>query len=124
MGRISISAEGSQDVQRMLDAVEGLPEVAAKALEAGAQVLEPALKSAAPVRGSGEHIRDRIEVRVKRGKDPVVQVGVWDEPVAYYVEHGHGGPHPASPHPYMEPTVEKEEDAVMAAILTVLEKEL
>ena len=123
MGRITITSSGSDGVLTLLDKVAQAPEAAVKALQAGADVLEPKLKEAAPVR-TGEHIRDRLETRVKKGATPSVQVGVWGEPVAYYVEYGHGGPHPAPPHPYMDPTVQSAEDEVMDAVMHALEEYL
>lgn len=124
MGRITITSSGSGAVLTMLDKVAQAPEIAVQALQAGADVLLPEMKEAAPVR-TGEHIRDRLESRKKGGtKNPSVLVGVWGEPVAYYVEYGHGGPHPAPPHPYMKPTAEATEDDVVDAIMDVLEREL
>ena len=118
MGYIRIEAMGSEEVQRALDRVGDIPEMAAQALQAGANVLLPIEQAAAPVRSDGSHIKNRLEIRLKGGGSrPTAEVGVWDEPIAYYVEYGHGGPHPAPAHPYMAPAAESAEDAVMAAIL-------
>ena len=124
MGNISMTTSGVPEVLTLLDRAGAAPEAAAKALMAGAEALLPKLRDAAPVR-TGEHIRDRMEIKMKtRAGQPAAMVGVWDEPVAYYVEYGHGGPHPASAHPYMEPAEEAAEDEVMDAIMAVLEQEL
>lgn len=111
-----------------LDAVGELEARAEAALVAGAEVLLPAMKDAAPVRDAsngGTHIRDKLEYRFKsNGGRPVVPVGAWNAPVAYYVEFGHGGPKPAPAHPFLEPAAASVEDAVLAAIKEELLKGL
>lgn len=124
MGYVRMDLTGSDDIRRALDALSEAPHVAVQALRAGAEVLLPVERAGAPVTpGGGTHIRDRLEIRVKTsGGKPVALVGVWGEPVAYYVEHGHGGPHPAPAHPYMRPAAEAAEDDVTRAILDVVNR--
>lgn len=129
MGYVRMELMGAGEAQRMLDAVHDVPEMALQALQAGADVLLPIEKAHAPIGpGHGAHIRDKLAIKVKRnGGNPVVLVGVWDNwndqtnpPIPYYVEKGHGGPHPAPAHPYMEPAADEAEDAVVAAITDVV----
>lgn len=121
MGYARMDISGTDEVQRMLEHVADVPQMAAQALRAGADVLLPIERQNAPVGpGGGAHIRDRLEIRIRTGGRPSALVGVWDEPVAYYVEHGHGGPHPAPAHPYMAPAAEEAEDEVTAAIVDAI----
>lgn len=124
MGYFRMELDGSGGALRALDALSNIPQIAREALQAGADVLLPAEIAAAPVGpGNGEHIRNRLETRLKtNGGRPVALVGVWDEPVAYYVERGHGGPHPAPAHPYMEPTADEKRDEVWDAVMDVVNK--
>lgn len=119
MGYVRLKLEGVSEVNRTLGYVSDIPGLAKQALQAGADVLLPQLKEAAPIGpGGGAHIRDRMEVRVKMN---TAFLGVWDQPVAYYVEYGHGGPHPAPAHPYMKPTADAHEDEVIQAILDTID---
>lgn len=125
MGYIKMKLEGANNIHKMLGCVGEVPGMAKQALQAGADVLLPALQDAAPIGpGGGIHIRDRLEVKIKGGAKPSALVGVWGEPVAYYVEYGHGGPHPAPAHPYMKPTVDAQEDAVTQAIVDAIDEYL
>ena len=118
MGYIRMSSQGSQEVDRMLGTLSEVPAIAAEAVQAGVNILLPAAQAAAPVGPTGgTHIKNRIEARTK---GPSAEVGVWDEPVAYYVEYGHGGPHPAPAHPYLEPTAEAVQDEVLEAVADVI----
>lgn len=58
------------------------------------------------------HLRDSIEVRVETYADRPTQIEVGisykrhkKARHAHLVEGGHGGPHPAPPHPFWEPAV-------------------
>lgn len=127
MGRITMRVTGSAiaDIVTQLDAVGDLQVRAKAALTAGAEVMLPAMQAAAPVRGKGEHIKNRLAYKVKsNGGNPVVPVGAWDAPVAYFVEYGHGGPKAAPKHPYLQPAAESVEDAVAKAITDELLKGL
>ena len=121
MGYIRMDMMGAADVQRMMGYVGDMPQLATQALQAGADVLLPAVQDAAPIGPSGgTHIRDKLEVKIKGGAKPNALVGVWGEPVAYYVEYGHGGPHPAPAHPYMQPTADAHADEVLEAIMDTI----
>lgn len=125
MGYARMDISGTDEVQRMLERVADVPQMAAQALRAGADVLLPIEQRNAPVGPSGgTHIRDRLEIKIRTGGKPSAYVGVWGEPVAYYVERGHGGPHPAPAHPYMEPAADEAEDEVTAAILDAIRQYL
>lgn len=43
---------------------------------------------------------------------------------AHLVELGHGGPHPAPPHPFMRPAYDESRSAIMAAIIEAIRQEL
>ena len=125
MGYIRMDMMGAADVQRMMGYVGDMPQLATQALQAGADVLLPAMQDAAPIGPSGgTHIRDRLEIKIKGGAKPSALVGVWGEPVAYYVEYGHGGPHPAPAHPYMQPTADAHADEVLEAIMDTIDNYL
>ena len=141
MGYINLKLEGANDIHKSLGYIEDLPGLAKQALQAGADVLLPKLKSAAPVGpGGGKHIRDRLDAKVSLR---TAYVGAWydytpvqtledgtksrkqeDPPVAYYVEYGHGGPHPAPAHPFMKPTADEAADEVMQAIADTIDSYL
>ena len=121
MGYIRLNSQGSQEVERMLGTLSEVPAIAQEAVEAGVNILLPAAQAAAPVGPKGgTHIKNRIEARTKGINSPSAEVGVWGEPVAYYVEKGHGGPHPAPAHPYLEPTAEAVQDEVLEAVTDVI----
>ena len=126
MGYIRLELKGSDVADRMLARVENVPGLAREALQAGADVLLPVEQAHAPVlHPGGPHIKSRLAIKIKGGGSKMTaHVGVWDEPIAYYVERGHGGPHPAPAHPYMEPAAEEAEDAVLDAITQTIADQL
>jgi HK97 gp10 family phage protein len=58
--------------------------------------------------------------RVPRGAVPVVQIGARRKMrharVAHLVEFGHGGPHAANAHPYLEPGIQDAKQSAVRAI--------
>ena len=123
MGQIRLNVSGLGDAQALIDRVVDTENsaLAEKALQAGADVILNAERDLAPQRSDGRHIKNRLETRIKKGANGVeALVGVWDEPIAYFVEYGHAGPKPAPPHPYMAPAAEQAEDAAIAAVVAVL----
>lgn len=99
------------DIATMADALGDNGAAAAKVLKGAAQpVLKQMIQNAStnPVPRSGL-LRSSIKVgRITRKRETAhVTVGVHSgEGGAQYanpVEHGHGGPHPAPPHPFVRP---------------------
>lgn len=120
MGYIRMEVGNTEAVNMMLARAAEIPQFAGEALMAGANVMLPALQDAAPVgpRG-GADIRDRLEIRMHGNS--AAMVGAWGEPaIPYWVEYGHGGPHPAPAHPYMAPTAEEEADEVTQVIVDAI----
>ena len=124
MGKINfnVDAAGINDVVRQLDAVGNLGRQATKALNAGAEIVLRAAKESAPVR-TGELKSDLRVGRRKKTRDQyAVEVGTFypDAAHTHLVERGHGGPKPAPAHPFLEPAVERTEEAVIDAIMEEL----
>lgn len=131
MGNISLKADAA-DMRDILNRVEGIanvPQRAVRALTAGAEVVLKYAKANAPDRsgdlkenlsvGKRKKTRDRYAVEVGNfySNDPYV-------PYAHLVEYGHGGPHPAPPHPFLEPAAEMAEGEAIDAIMEELTKGL
>ncbi len=106
------SAELRGDIARMADALrtdDGGTAATNRILEAAAQpVLEQMIQNAStdPHPRSGKL---RSALRIKKGsrrRGARVTIGIHTESGAAYgvpVEFGHGGPHPAPPHPFVRP---------------------
>jgi HK97 gp10 family phage protein len=66
-----------------------------------------------PGREKGKHLRDAWVTKLmprRRDKNPAPAIAAIDAkiaPHAHLVEKGHGGPHPAPPHPFFRPTWDK-----------------
>lgn len=124
MGQINFSVDNAAmaDILARLDAVGELGYVASQALQAGAEVLVPVIRDKAPMRTG----KLKKSVKVGRRNDNSIAVGTFhgDAPHAHLVERGHGGPKPAPPHPFMEPSVQATEEQVMNAIMEELMKRL
>lgn len=77
--------------------------------------------------GTKGKIAAAIKTRVRNGKASVgVHRGDWHEKDYYpvYVEYGHGGPHPAPPHPYLRPAADAHGDEAMEIIKSELQERL
>lgn len=124
MGKINfnVDAAGINDVVRQLDAVGNLGRQATKALNAGAEIVLRAAKESAPVRTGELKSALRVGRRKKTRDQYAVEVGTFypDAAHTHLVERGHGGPKPAPAHPFLEPAVERTEDAVIDAIMEEL----
>lgn len=72
--------------------------------------------------GYYEHLQDAIFADTGMQDHPSVIVGVDRKkaPHAHLVEFGHGGPHPAPPHPYLRPAL----DAVKLAAKELMGQEI
>ena len=127
MGNISMKTDASdmRDILSRIEGVANVPQRATKALTAGAEVVLKYAKDLAPVRsgdlkknlgvGRRRKTRDRYAVEVGNfyANDPYA-------PHAHLVEYGHGGPHPASPTPYLEPASQMAEAEAVDAIMKEL----
>lgn len=124
MGKINfnVDAAGINDVVRQLDAVGNLGRQATKALNAGAEIVLRAAKESAPVRTGELKSALRVGRRKKTRDQYAVEVGTFypDAAHTHLVERGHGGPKPAPAHPFLEPAVERTEEAVIDAIMEEL----
>ena len=95
--------------------------------EAAQPVLEKA-QQFAPVK-TGK-LRAAIKKgRVTKRKDGTytIKIGTQGKTDAYYapfVEFGHGGPHPAGPHPFLRPAYDTTKDQAYAIIRARLEQEI
>lgn len=67
--------------------------------------------------------RRQVGVRKRDGKKSKAGDPIYHDPakIAHLVEFGHGGPHPAPPHPFMRPAYETSKAGVMADIRDALE---
>ena len=128
MGNINLSVNDAalNDVMRQLDKVENLDKRIKTALTKGAEVLLPVVQRNAPVRTGQLKRALKIGRRSKRSAYYSVEVGAFhgDAPHAHLVEHGHGGPHPAPAHPFLEPALEETEDQIYDAIIKELMSDL
>ncbi len=104
------------------------------ALIAGADIITENMRERAPVQPGGGELKEAIKTgppkTTSRGRTVTSGVHKADfhEEDYYpaYVEYGHGGPHPAPPHPYARPAYDEKKDeawnAVKAATIAQLQK--
>lgn len=108
------------DLEKMIPTDANMDE----ALTAGADIITEEMRRIAPVRSGSGKLKGAINTgppkNGKRGR--VVTSGVhrsdWgsDEYYPPYVEYGHGGPHPAAPHPFIRPAYDLKKDAAWNAV--------
>lgn len=104
--------ELSDDLLEMADDLDG--PVVDEALEAGAEPVRAKMVEFAPD-GPTHRLKPAIAVggvKVVKGRKRIT-IGVHKTakvPHADWVEHGHGGPHPAPPHPYAGPAYDATKD--------------
>jgi HK97 gp10 family phage protein len=92
------------------------------ALAEGAEVIAREMRQLAPVK-SGK-LKSAIKVgKARNGRNGrQVTVGIHrrdfsgDDYYPAYVEYGHGGPHPAPPHPYIRPAFDLKKDEAWSII--------
>ena len=113
MTEFSVELTGFEEAERKLDGL---------ALDIQSKVLEKAMRAAVrPVQRAAQryvtqpgypgdksqekNLRSRIKVKLFQGQDEWIASVRPRVPHAYNVEHGHEGPSPAPPHPYMEPAI-------------------
>ena len=131
--------ELTSDLQRM--AARAGNEASDRALKAGAKVILTEMKAQAqidPKVRKGNLLKSlklgsivtamreqRSRIGVKR-----IQLGSYEKkhgqiaPHAHLVEYGHGGPHPAPPHPFIRPSFDKRADEAYDEMRRVLRNEL
>ena len=81
------------------------------AIAAGARVARNQARSTRVFQDRTRRLRTGIVVRRHRGRVLLRA----DAPHAHLVELGHGGPHPAPPHPFLVPAVEETRDRQLKA---------
>lgn len=118
---VSFRVLGEEQLQREL---ARLPErvrrsVVTTALRKGGRIIVKEARARAPVRTGA--LRKAIGTKIVRDQagDRALQVGVRRKTGVFYghlVEFGHGGPHAAAPHPFLEPAVNAVKDEVVAAV--------
>ena len=113
MGSFGMKVEGVNSVLSSLDDAvrdDRVPE----ALRRGAEVMLAEMQHRVPIGETG-HLSASLQIK-ERGR--AVEVGSikTEEPWAAYIEYGHGGKHPAAPHPFLKPAAEAAEAAAYEAI--------
>jgi len=101
-------------LQQLIKSVE--PDKVEPILQQAGQMIVDAGKPVTPYdpeREKGKHLRDAWVTKLmprRRDKNPAPAIAAIDAkiaPHAHLVEKGHGGPHPAPPHPFFRPTWDK-----------------
>lgn len=109
---VSGFSELVEDLLGMADELEG--PLVDEALEAGAEPVQEKMTAFAPD-GPTHRLKPAIAtggIKVVNGRKRIT-IGVHKTaqvPHADWVEHGHGGPHPAPPHPYAQPAFDATKD--------------
>ena len=126
---MGIATKGFNDLAANLEQLAQMADgekLAVGVLNAGAEILKDRMIANAtqdPHPRSGA-LRSAVKIgNAKRNKGRTsVPVGVWskDVPYAPYVEYGHGGPHPAPPHPFIRPAYDEGKDTAYAAVREAL----
>ena len=97
-------------------------------LEEAAQPLLEQMRANAPVKAG--RLRAAINTGHASARKASITVGVhrkdWSGEDYYpaYVEYGHGGKHPAPPHPYIRPAVDAAGDAALERLADLVAKAL
>lgn len=68
--------------------------------------------------GARKGFRAQIGVRVRNGVKSKIGDPIYEDPanIAHLVEFGHGGPHPAPPHPFLRPAYDETKGQVTSLI--------
>ena len=138
-----ITINGSKDLLDKLERIKAsvARKAARKAVKEAAKILVPAAKAncrAGNAVRTGK-MRDSITYAVRQPKrarakayvgpefyPALAEGGGAENPgrIAHLVEFGHGGPHPAPPHPFMRPAFEATKGAMQAAVISSLTQSL
>ena len=120
-------SELTDDIQKMADVFvdaggEGLNRIVKK----GAQAVLDQAKLNAPVRSGS--LKNDLKIKMKKkGTRFKARIGVQKGDKAYYatfVEYGHGGPHPAGPHPFLAPAFDAKKEEAFGIIKDALKNKL
>lgn len=81
-------------------------------------VVDDSKKKAFGIIGPKQGMKTQIGTRTRDGKKSKAGDPIFEDPakIAHLVEYGHGGPHPAPPHPFMRPAWDENKAAAQAAI--------
>lgn len=117
----------TDDIQKMADQFvdaggEGLDEI----IKGGAEVILEQAKINAPVK-SGTLKKSLKIVMRKKGTRSKARIGVQKGSDGYYatfVEYGHGGPHPAGPHPFLAPAFDAKKEEAYGIIREALKSKI
>lgn len=96
-------------------------------VKAGAEVVLAQAKLNAPVGETGNLQKDLKVVMKSKGARIKARVGVQKGDKAFYatfVEFGHGGPHPAGPHPFLKPAMDLKREEALSVIKAGLKAKL
>lgn len=96
-------------------------------VKAGAEVVLAQAKLNAPVGATGNLQRDLKVVMKVKGARVKARIGVQKGDKAFYatfVEFGHGGPHPAGPHPFLAPAMDAKREEALGVIKAGLKAKL
>lgn len=116
------------EVQKMADEFsdkggEGMSAIVKK----GAQPILEQAKLNAPTGPTG-NLKEDLKIKMKRkGARSKARIGVHKGDRAYYatfVEYGHGGPHPAGPHPFLAPAYDAKQEEAFRAVRDALKTKL
>lgn len=121
-------AELADDLGNMAEKASG--SAINKSLEAGAEpVLRKAMGNISGMRKTGE-LEGSLTigpVKANKGRKRITigtHAGTAAAKYAMALEYGHGGPHPAPPHPFMMPAYDATKEDAYAAIRDTLRNEL
>ncbi|NLB90537.1 MAG: hypothetical protein GX786_04890 [Clostridiales bacterium] len=99
-----------------------------KALKAGGQVIEQAIQSRTPVKRGILKSSIRVSQAKGKGESRHVTIGSHKNTKgarhAHLVEFGHGGPHPAPPHPFVRPAFDASKEEAFEAMKNTIKNEL
>lgn len=111
--------ELTDEIARMADAfVDAGGEGLNKIVKKGAQVILDQAIINAPEK-SGTLKKSLKIVMKKKGSRSKARIGVQKGSDGYYatfVEYGHGGPHPAGPHPFLAPAFDSKQEEALSVI--------
>ena len=116
----------SYDLENLLEGVS--PASIKRALGNGAAPVLKKIQENAPVGPTG-NLKEALESSAIKqvGGRYFIKIGVINgkrAPHAHLVENGHGGPHPAPPHPFMRPAFDAEKDTAYDAVRDTLREEM
>lgn len=115
-----IDTSGFNELFAQLEAAgANLAAASREAVRAGAEPIIEEAKATVGVKTG--NLRESIKVKsVTQSGNAATANIVADAPHAHLVEHGHGGPHPAPPHPFLEPAFISRMDEAQERIADVM----